>query len=98
MAAYVVSEVTTLTGAGGVPSCDVPTCRPNSSNVIVVSISVGLVFMRSDGPDRLECDLMIWLCVGDLLPLILRAEKDPFTLPHRERGDQLSGNHAEIGC
>src|SRR6266852_7123620 len=96
MAAYVVSDVTTFTGAGGRASCSVPTCRAMTSRVIFVSISVGLVFMRSNGPDSLKGDLMVRRSVGDSLPLILSAKENPLALPQREGGDELSRDHPEI--
>src|SRR5437870_9519140 len=96
MAAYVVSDVTTFTGAAGAPgrAGDGPTTP--SKRAMIDSMSVGLVFMRSNGPDRLKGDLMVRRSIGDSLPLILSAKENPLALPQRERGDELSRDHPEI--
>src|SRR5437773_4432946 len=96
MAAYVVSDVTTFTGAAGAPgrAGDGPTTP--SKRAMIDSMSVGLVFMRSNGPDRLKGDLMVRHSIGDSLPLILSAKENPLALPQRERGDELSRDHPEI--
>src|SRR5919198_2713640 len=92
IAAYVVSDVTTLTGAGGVPSCIMPTCRPRISSVILVSMSVGLMFMGTDAPNGLQRELTRRVHARQLLPSILTAEEHPFALPESERGDDLAGD------
>src|SRR5437899_2594847 len=96
MAAYVVSDVTTFTGAAGAAgrAGDGPTTP--SKRAMIDSMSVGLVFMRSNGPDRLKGDLMVRRSIGDSLPLILSAKENPLALPQRERGDELSRDHPEI--
>src|SRR5262245_45818702 len=61
------------------------------------SMSVRLVVVWTNGPDRLHRDLLIDWVVRDPLPLVLRAQKDPFALPQRERRDELSGDDSELG-
>src|SRR5882672_1090154 len=90
--AYVVSEVTTLTGAAG----GVVAERPKSSWMKDI-MSVGLVFVGTDSPDRLERELVRRGRVRDPLPLVLRAQEDPLALPHRERGNHLARDHTEGG-
>src|SRR5258706_4707443 len=92
MAAYVVSGVTTLTGAAG----GVVAERPKSSWMSAI-MSVGLVFVGTDGPDRLERELVRRGRVRDPLPLELRAQEHPFALPHRERRNHLARDHTKVG-
>src|SRR6266576_2191273 len=94
MAAYVVSDVTTFTGpaAGGVPTP--PRARISGTNA---RISVGLVFVWSDRPDRLEGELVAGARERILFIAILRPEEDPFALPPRERRDDLAGDAAVPG-
>src|SRR5258706_7854857 len=94
MAAYVVSDVTTFTGAaaGGVPT---PLrARISGTNA---RISVGLVFVWSDRPDRLEGELVAGARERILFVAILRPEEDPFALPPGERRDDLAGDAAVHG-
>src|SRR5258706_14328172 len=94
MAAYVVSDVTTFTGAaaGGVPT---PLrARISGTNA---RISVGLVFVWSDRPDRLEGELVAGARERILFVAILRPEEDPFALPPGERRDDLAGDAAVQG-
>src|SRR6267154_1252810 len=92
MAAYVVSEVTTLTGA----AAGVVAESPKSSWMKDI-MSVGLVFVGTNGPDRLERELVRGGRVRDPLPQVLRAQEHPFALPHRERRDHLARDHTEFG-
>src|SRR5689334_13168111 len=60
IAAYVLSDVTTLTlsaGAGGPPDALGAPCM-TASAAMSASMSVGLVFRRSDRPNRLEGELV----------------------------------------
>src|SRR6266545_3866668 len=68
-----------------------------SNSVMIDSMSVRLVFMGAHGPDRLEGELVVRARIRDALPLVLEAQVHPFALPQRERGDELSRDHAEIG-
>src|SRR5436189_184448 len=97
IAAYVVSEVTTLTGAAVRAAGTVPSCKPRMSKRIVVSMSVCLVFMRSDGPDYLERELIGRVRTRQLLPLILTTQEHPLALPHRERRNDLSCDFTKQG-
>src|SRR5580765_974534 len=94
--AYVVSDVTTLTGAAGAGLCP-PPGSVSRIGIRIASMSVRLVFVWTNGPNRLERDLVIVRIAGDSLPLVLGAKKNPLALPHGERGDQLSCDDAEVG-
>src|SRR2546425_608973 len=90
IAAYVVSDVTTRTGfaaRGG------PPWRARSSDRDV-SMSVGLVFVWSDGPDRLEGELVRGREARSPRPGVLRPQFDPLTLPQRERRRDLPRDEA----
>src|SRR5213593_3857732 len=95
IAAYVVSEVTTFTGAAGAPPREGEFTTP-SNRAMIDSMSVCLVFVRSDGPDGLNGDLVICSRVRDTLPLVLCAEEHPLALPQGERGNELPRDHAEL--
>src|SRR3989442_9519766 len=89
MAAYVVSEVTTFTGAGGMG----PPARP-STRAMKVNMSVGLVFVGADRPDGLEGELVSGVGERSLLVCVLGSEKHPFAFPPRQRGDPPAGDAA----
>src|SRR5712691_4951327 len=55
-------------------------------------MSVGLVFVWSDRPDRLEGKLVGGIGAGDLRPTVLHPQKYPLALPPREGGDGLPGD------
>src|SRR6266540_1226382 len=95
--AYVVSEVTTLTGAAGGTRRGEPGLTAARTKVMIDSMSVRLVFMGAHGPDRLEGELVVRARIRDALPLVLEAQEHPFALPHRERRSQLSRDDTEIG-
>src|SRR5438445_1167456 len=61
IAAWVVKDVTTRTGAGG---SGVPPAVKASSSGKSRSMSVDLVFVGSDGPDRLEGELVVPLAAA----------------------------------
>src|SRR5207247_11434464 len=88
MDAYVVSEVTTFTGltARGGPSWRASSSARNES------MSVDLVFVWSDGPDRLKGDLSRGVGAGELRPGVLPSQEHPLALPQRERRAELSGD------
>src|SRR5438445_904692 len=94
IAAWVVKDVTTGTGAGG---SGVPPAVKASSNGKSRSMSVDLVFVGSDGPDRLEGELVCAARRGDLLPAVLCAQHHPFALPQGERRDELTRDHPAPG-
>src|SRR5438445_2751418 len=94
IAAWVVKDVTTRTGAGG--SGVTPAVKASSSGKSR-SMSVDLVFVGSDGPDRLEGELVRAARRGDLLPAVLCAQHHPFALPQGERRDELPRDHAARG-
>src|SRR5262245_65965261 len=94
IAAYVVSEVTTFTGAAG--GCDFPGPASASTTAMIDSMSVRLVFMWSNGPDRLNRDLVVGIRIADSLPLVLGTEEHPFTMPESECRRDLAGNYTEF--
>src|SRR2546430_575764 len=57
---------------------------------MIGSISVGLMFVGSDGPNRLEGELVRGRLARDLRPRVLRPELHPFALPEGERRDGLA--------
>src|SRR6266571_1856196 len=100
IAPYVVSDVTTLTlsaaapcGAGPGGERGAPYSATNKE--MNGSMSVRLVFVWSDGPNRLQGELVRGGGASDSCPGVLRPQLDPLALPQRERGDDLAGNHAE---
>src|SRR2546422_1366113 len=60
-------------------------------------MSVDLVFVGSNGPNRLEGELVCAARRGDLLPAVLCAQHHPFALPQRERRDELPRDHPAPG-
>src|SRR2546425_8878308 len=60
-------------------------------------MSIDLVFVGSNGPDRLEGELVGSARRGDLLPAVLCAQHHPFALPQGERRDELPRDHAARG-
>src|SRR5690349_16804597 len=95
IAAYVLSDVTTLTlsagtgGRGVIPDI--------TSAAKSVSMSVRLVFVRSDRPDRLQGELVRDGRARRLAPHVLRPQLHPLALPQRERWNHLSGDQAGDG-
>src|ERR1700747_752005 len=95
MAAYVVSEVTTLTLPPG--GCGAAGCRAPSRRIALSSMSVGLVFVGADGPYGLNGELARGVEARALRPRVLRAEEHPLALPQRQGRDELAGDHAAQG-
>src|SRR5213594_212504 len=89
MAAYVVSEVTSFTG----PTVGGGVCRARKS-AMSRSMSIGLVFVGADRPDRLEGDLVGGAGERSLFVSVLDAEEHPFAFPPRQRRDHLAGDEA----
>src|SRR2546425_6638500 len=90
IAAYVVSDVTTRTGfpaRGGTPW----SARSSDREV---SMSVGLMFVWSDGPDRLESELVRGREARGPRPGVLSPQFDPLTLPQRDRRRDLPCDEA----
>src|SRR5438876_1981471 len=56
-------------------------------------MSVGLMFVHSDGPDGLEGELLGSRTARRLRPGVLRTQFDPLTLPWRERRGDLPCDH-----
>src|SRR5690349_8225242 len=96
MAAYVVSDVTTFTGAGGTGGKPTP-CSARSS-AMKECMSVGLVFVWSDRPDRLEGELVAGAGERVLFIAILRPQEHPLALPPGERRNDLPGDAAVQRC
>src|SRR5712692_11520892 len=58
------------------------------------SMSVSLVFVWSDRPDRLEGKLVGGIGAGDLRPTILCPQEYPLALPPRQRRNDLTGDQS----
>src|SRR5438105_14174197 len=87
VAAYVLSDVTTLTwsaGAVGTPGALGSPCI-TASAAKSASMSVCLVFVRSDGPDRLKVALVRGGGAHHVAPHVLRPQLHPLAVPQRER-------------
>src|SRR5712691_4978482 len=99
MAAYVVSEVTTLTlsATGARTGGAVTGTWRATSSVVSRSMSVGLVFVWSNRPNRLEGELVRGVEARGLGPGVLRAELDPLALPQRQGRDYLPRDDAGEG-
>src|SRR5439155_9657603 len=91
MAPYVVSDVTTLTlsATGARRGGGVTRTGSATSSAVSRSMSVGLVFVWSNRPNRLEGELVRGVEARGLGPGVLRPELHPLALPQRERGDHL---------
>src|SRR2546427_347929 len=86
-------EVTTLTlsaGGTGVP-CSATSRGMNGS------MSVGLVFVWSDGPDGLEGEIAGRRATSDLGPRVLRSKLDPLAFPQGQRRNHLPNDQSGIG-
>src|SRR5690349_18807713 len=96
IAAYVLSDVTTLTLSAGAAGLGAPAGTPciTVSRTKSASISVSLVFMRSDRPNRLQGELVRGGGARQLAPHVLRPQLHPLALPQRERGNHLSRDQA----
>src|SRR5438128_12377072 len=61
------------------------------------SMSIGLVFVWSDGPDGLEGEVAGRRATSDLRPRVLRSKLDPLAFPQGQRRNHLPNDQSGIG-